>query len=258
MDAGLSTFIKRVTLRTPSPSADRERGGGGKRWGLARSGEILAAVEVSSDEQAAIQRYLTWTPPRAGVNVVSSFWAVLRDARGVTGRNPDTGRLEWPEHAATWLGAVGYLLFFNQVGGAIRPASAPATQSSEPDILTCLRHFTPLKESEREALYALRCALAHNYSFVNQGRPGLNHVFTLVPGTINDAIVIVADPPWNGDFSTVHRAPRTVVNLLALAELGEMVAQYVVMVGSAGGLAVDPAVGYEELLTRYTFSFWSD
>lgn len=211
---------------------------------------------VTTDEQNAIRQYLTWTPTRPGVNVVSSFWAVLRDSRGVTGRNPDNGKLERPEHAATWLGAVGYLLFFDQVGGAVRPASEPPAPPGEPDVVTCLRHFTPLKASEREALYALRCALAHDYSLVNQGAPGRRHVFTLVPDTIGDAIVIVPDPPWDGDLASVRNAPRTVVNLPALAELGEMVAAKVCMLGSAGGLAVE--ADRDQLLTRYTFMFRMD
>jgi hypothetical protein len=147
---------------------------------------------------------------------------VLREARRATGRNRETGRIE-PGRAAlsgNWLGAVGYLLLIDRVGSACRPPGPP--------VVRALRSCAPrMGESEREALYALRCSLVHDFGLVNVGGPGRTHHFMLDDfrdGAERPGPVVRLPPePWDGRVEHCRRFNATWVDLRALGDLAEEV-----------------------------------
>ncbi|WP_328448775.1 MULTISPECIES: hypothetical protein [unclassified Amycolatopsis] len=151
----------------------------------------------------------------------SRLIAVLREARQATGRNPETGRIEPGSGALSgnWLGAVGYLMLVDQVGSAYRPAGVPAVPG--PPVVRALRYFAPgVGEPEREALYALRCSLVHDFGLVSVGGPGRTHHFMLDDAE-GGPIVRLPPEPWDGRAGHCRRFNATWVNLRALGDLAE-------------------------------------
>jgi uncharacterized protein (DUF433 family) len=141
------------------------------------------------------------------MHVRSSFEAAFSDAANVD---------------PSFIKAIGELVFLDQVGTALdrtdRPAAAPTSMER------ALERFADLNERERAALYALRNALAHDFSLVNQ-RPGsdprsvaLRHSFRLdLDG--DGPLVTLPDTPWDGDLNNVGDYNATHVNLNRLTEL---------------------------------------
>lgn len=160
---------------------------------------------MNDEEHAALANYLA--PPRteAGVMVTSALQAVLRDARGVTGRDPDTGTLREVRHAATWLGATGYLIALDQLGKAVKPAGVAPPE--RPFFKACLENFAPdLGADDVRALYSLRNSFAHDFSLASQ-RQGLDegpdhrHRFF----ALDTVGPLVVHPPvqWTGRYEDV-------------------------------------------------------
>jgi hypothetical protein len=209
-------------------------------------------------ERDALRFYLTAKPIGGPVEFVSSYHAALRDARATTGRNLDTGAVEHPQHVATWLGAIGYLAFLDQVGTALM-RKRPGREAKGNSFERCLRDFAPpsLSARDRQALYALRCSLAHDYSLFNLGRgrsaSNLRFRFALHADT-GGPLVTHARRRWTGDFVGPQRqSTETRVNLLHLGKLAEACHHNIQHGWSTGRVVA--RVKPSELLVRYAFFF---
>lgn len=179
----------------------------------------------------------------------SSFWLVLRDARVASGRDPRSGERVTMQPATMWLGAVGYLILLDQIGSALRRPSRPSTGHP---IIRALAMFSDVLPNDRRVLYALRCALAHDYSLVNVGSAG-DHLFRL---EWDEMLPLVRMPPspWTGEYSELQGVPDrrpgdTMVNLLALTEVSESVVQTVFKAHAENDLVM--AVTGTEAAHRY-------
>lgn len=177
--------------------------------------------------------------PNMGVpiRVRSSFEAAFTDAANARG---------------SWIGAIGDLVFLDQVGTALTRTDANAHDPSS--IERALERFSDLDAKERAAIYALRNALAHDFSLVNnpsRNKPrdaDLRHAFNLeLDGA--SPLIVLPDPPWDGNPSTVN---VTHVNLARLAELTAEVRQRIFACYAKGVLAL--ALSPEETRRRYIFT----
>ena len=85
-----------------------------------------------------------------------------------------------------------------------------------------MQHFTELTALEIKALYALRCAFAHDYSLQNISRqdPTLTHRFAVGVGA-TAKLISLPSKPWSGDPKTIGTETQTTVNLEALGDLVE-------------------------------------
>jgi hypothetical protein len=194
----------------------------------------------------------------------STFFAVLRDARNVTGRDADTGDVVDEDHTSTWVGTMGYLAFADQVGRAItRTDLSPARRArlmtgrpQERPFRSTFVQFTDVRDDHIDALYALRCALMHVFGLVNQndGDPRLRHKFVL--STSACAMVRLPVVRWDGKFARVPgQSPRrsaTHVNVRLLGDAVEEAARRVKASHAAGKLEKVPA-SEAEFLRRFTF-----
>ena len=138
-----------------------------------------------------------------GVTYVSSFRACLEDARLATGRNLVTGDVEDELKTGNWLGAVGYMTLLDQIGACFgRPG---VTDRDGRPIVRCLSHWAPeVDDRERLALYALRCALAHDYSLLNwHSDQRLQHHFKL-DQAIDGPVVQLPGKRWSGELSDMR------------------------------------------------------
>lgn len=174
------------------------------------------------------------------IKVRSSFEAAFTDVMVASAQN------------IIWLSAIGCLCFLDEVGSALRRVDRPAADGGLPDIERALCYFTDLAERERAGLYALRCALAHDYSLVNQGRGKraalLQHAFVLTSDPAQP-LVTFPDTPWGGDFLSVT---DTTVNLVGLIELARQVRATIMEQHALGNVAL--ALSPAETRRRYIFT----
>jgi hypothetical protein len=146
--------------------------------------------------RAPSDRHLSW---------FSAFSAIVRDAREATGRDLDTGEVENEARAGNWLGTLGYLVLLDQVGGCFEPAFGPQREpANRTAFVKALTLFTPrLSDDDILALYALRCAFAHEYALTNYRRnqPRLTHRFLLRDEDSAAPVVEHPQMPWHGSYS---------------------------------------------------------
>lgn len=205
-------------------------------------------------EASAVDYFLSFLPPQSGVLVFSGFVHALQEARSITNRDSTTGQ-KLPNTAGkhgSWLGAIGYFALLDQVGKCFKPKSVPRANGNT--IFQALKHFSSLPELEIDALYALRCAFAHDYSLynINIGKPNLTHNFLVSQGN-STQVVFLSKVQWNGDLQNHHPDSKTSVNLEAFGDLVESVVQRIAVCHQASDLEILLSGGSDELIRRYMF-----
>jgi hypothetical protein len=159
---------------------------------------------------------------------VSTFNAALRDARVVCGRDADRGMLLATTPTALWAGTLVYFALLDQIGHTLRPVSG-RTVKGESSIERVLREFAPTTtKRQREAIYALRNAFAHEFGLVNINRrkPQYTHAFA-VDDTVGQPLIRWPSRRWDGDLRKVSPRTRTIVALPAFGDLCESVVKSV-------------------------------
>jgi hypothetical protein len=131
---------------------------------------------------------------------------------------------------ALWLGALGYLVVLEAVGGTLGRPKTRFTKRSGPTaiFMAGAREFspTPVTLSEADALYALRSSLAHSFDLRNCIRTSKPpYRFAL---TESGDLITAANPPWDGITrpAPVHdiaerRRFTTLVNVWGLGQYVE-------------------------------------
>jgi hypothetical protein len=181
-------------------------------------------MALTKDERAAIERHLYECEPTAGVKYQSSLIAILGDARGAADRDEE-GRVKPNRRSQSWLGATAYLILLDQVGKTFKVNGTPDTFGHP--IGLAISHFTPIQdEAIIEALYALRCALAHDYSLFNRDKHGTqpmrDHAFNFTADPVSP-LVELPSSKWNRVYKDPPLEQATVVNLRKVGDLGEAV-----------------------------------
>lgn len=217
-------------------------------------------------EQVAIREHFTYRAAVAAGQVVSGFMAGLRDSRDETGRNPDTGaKIPNGKHGG-WLGAIGYMALLDQIGTCFKPAGVAALTQTQAGrnlsaVEKALAYFAPTTtEGERAAIYALRCAFAHDWSLCNDRRDGagrvpqrqadLHHRFT-VSDSPNGHLVVFPTTPWGGILQPGLAGDRTTVNLQLLGDTVEAVVAELERLRGSQQLEIVLPGGSDELVERY-------
>lgn len=204
-----------------------------------------------------INFHLSDIQPVGNVVYFSALIAGIRDARKFTGRNPGTGKIEIYDNNVNgcWLGAIGYLILLDQIGKCFKPSmisiNFPPNTAS---ILKTLKYFSGLSDSERYCIYALRCALAHDYGLynINRKEPALTHHFVLCANSASSLIKLPKNQ-WDGEISTKNQKNCTTVNLLALGDLVEQIFESLKEMESQNQLEIILQGGSDELSTRYGY-----
>ena len=181
-------------------------------------------------------------------NPRTCLFAGLQDARNATGRDGTTGaKLSGVSHGS-WLGSLGYMAVLDQIGGCFETAKTGVTGSS---IERALRHFTTLTEADIQAIYALRCAFAHDYSLHNvHNQPARTHQFAVCADSTSPLITFPTTQ-WDGLLTSLSASTITLVNLEILGDLVEDVYQEVVSHAAANTLIVRLTGGFNQLQRQY-------
>ncbi len=185
------------------------------------------------------------------MKVFSGFVAALGDARLVTGRDTTGKKTDESKHGC-WLGAIGYMALLDQIGNCFKPVYV--SPESGNSIRKALRYFTTLPDAEIDALYALRCAFAHDFSLynINHNTPSLTHRFQVGVGGAMKAVLLPM-VRWDGDYSNRTVNNVTTVNLEGFGDLVENICRQLSDLADKGELEVVLCGGSDELLQRYSF-----
>jgi hypothetical protein len=145
------------------------------------------------------------------------------------------------------------LMMFDQVGKTFRPAGVPA--AANPPVVEALRRFAPqVGASEREALYALRCSLLHDFGLVNVGSPRRTHHFLLDDAEQVEAVVRLPPQPWDGQLAHCRIFNATWINLRSLGDLAEEVFTRLTDLHEKDELVIALPGGLAELQRRYAMT----
>jgi hypothetical protein len=220
--------------------------------------------QVPEPKEEWIENFLTVRAPAEGPTVwVSSFSVVVRDARLASGRNLETGLVENVELVGNWLGALAYLVMLDQVGECFRPTRPHRLPVHNASLVKALTYFAPsLTDDQALAVYALRCAFAHDYGLVNRSQGGrnsgrLNHRFLLLSDALSP-LVDCPDPLWDGDWSTSRDSKRTRINVRALGDLAERIVSEMLIAHRSRRILVALRGGVDELFARFAMTITSD
>jgi hypothetical protein len=146
-----------------------------------------------------------------------------------------------------------YLILMHQVGKVIQPASSARTDTSK-DLRTALEEFdSGLDETDRDMLYALRCALGHEFAMANENAkfPSLQHRYQLAEA--GERKLVVYNGQWNGEYGEASVGGPTEVNLTELAEVAERVVRDIETQCDAGDLRLVNDVTPEMVPFRWCF-----
>jgi len=209
---------------------------------------------VPLDEKTAVTLHLYERPPINGIQYKSSLIALLGDARGAAERDAETGLVRPGKLSTSWLGAAGYLILLDQVGTCFK-LKGPDVRGDNP-ISRALLYFSQVQDDPTlDALYALRNALAHDYSLFNAytKHSSHRHAFNFCADTVSPLVTLPA-VPWSGvyDLSTLTPPDQTtMVNLRKVGDLAEEVVASLRRHHDAGQLMIGPPLTVAEFHVRY-------
>lgn len=189
--------------------------------------------------------------------LVSTFNAALRDARVVCGRDANTGTLLGVTPTALWAGTLVYFALLDQIGDTLKPAFGRDVKG-ESSIERALRQFaSSTTKRQRQALYALRNAFAHEFGLVNINRRRPEYAFAfVVDDDIRAPLVRWGARRWDGKLSSAATKTRTVVGLPAFGDLCESVVLNVRQ--HSNSVRLRSRVGVDELQRRFAFKITGD
>lgn len=174
------------------------------------------------DEEKVLRYHLNLeTSIDEKTTVFSTLILLLKDCRTITQRDLITGaRDKLNDKSHNWLGAIGYLTVLDQIGKCygVNEKSLPQSNS----IIKALLSFTTLKNEEAQAIYALRCSFAHDYSLfnINNQKKGLTHHFT-VTGHGFKRLIGLPKKVWDGNVANKAIENMTFINIPLLTDLVE-------------------------------------
>lgn len=166
-----------------------------------------------------IIEYLQGPFQQGGMEYKSPYMGALMDARAATGRDVNSGQITDVSKVGNWSGALSYMVLIDHIGIFLSKVTGGNTDRTK--FVKALKDFTALSDQDIYALYALRCAFAHQYSLINVGKGhnaiSLHHQFEVHRGEV---FITLPATPWNG-----VRTPAThnIITSISLKRLGDVV-----------------------------------
>lgn len=209
---------------------------------------------IQTTDQLAIESHLGNIQRMPNFTLSSCFMGALRDARKFTKRNQDTGKKLADDSCGdhgSWLGTIGYLALLDQIGGCFKPKGIATITGN--CVIKALRYYTSISQRDADAIYALRCSLAHDFGLFNYNpkKPNLTHLFTLHQSP-SGPVVKLPTIQWDGDYQNIVPDNSTWINLEALGDMVEEIYLELLRLASKSELEIVLAGGAVELVTRYS------
>ncbi len=204
-----------------------------------------------------------------GQNRKSSFIMALKSARYCMGRDIETGKSfddeaggipavyamrdvivdNWMFDEARFMGMTMYLILLDQMGCvfALKDKIADRNESGVKYALEC---FSNMSKDECDAIYALRCTLAHNFGLATETRRGKAYKFIL-SFDVNSPFVSLPAKEWNRDYSDKSDETSTTIGIYALCNEIESVVNKIYDAYERGNLKFK-ADDINEVTSRFT------
>jgi len=143
-------------------------------------------------------------------------------------------------------GLIHYLILLDLIGNVFC--------SKKNAIHKALEEFSSIfDKKEQDAIYALRCCLAHNYGLTNknENNQGRQHKFTLL---LNDEEEMIKFPEtsWKGDYTNKDETMSTQIDVCKLIDAIEEAYQNLKEMAEAGNLELCLDGKENELMARFT------
>jgi hypothetical protein len=151
------------------------------------------------------------------------------------------------------VGALGYFALLDLIGTCLtRKGLNQESPDGDASFIHALETFGGLTREEISALYALRCAFAHDFSLYNvhPRKPELTHYFQLRVGA-DAPLVLPAKMPWDGDYRRTPPECATAVGLKRIGDLVEHIYANLQMLAKSRDLEIRLPGGALELNDRY-------
>jgi hypothetical protein len=208
-------------------------------------------LENIVNESVAITYFLA-APTGVGVQYFSSLYKGLVDCRSATNRDLETGEKLPSKDHDSWLGALGYLVLVDLVGTCLTRKHLNQESPNSPPFISALEAFGGLSREEISALYALRCAFAHDFSLYNvhPRKPELTHYFQLRIDA-DAPLVLHAKRQWDGDYRHTPAECATAIGLTRIGDLVEDIYVTLQRLAKSQDLKVKLPGGALELIDRY-------
>lgn len=197
----------------------------------------------------------------------SCFMMALRSARYHMGRNIETGESydnaggtpvdfanrdslveHWMFDEEIFTGLVMYLILLDQIG-CIFAKVGIVLQKKESGVKYALKCFSNFSNKEREAIYALRCTLAHNFGLTTEKANPKPHKFILSFDVDSKAVTLPTEK-WDADYSDKSDGISTVIGVYALCDEIESVVDNVYDYYEQGKLQLQS--DKKEICSRFT------
>ena len=168
----------------------------------------------------------------------STIICALRDARGLTQRNLETGKFsaDLPGQIGSWPGAMMYMTILDQIGTAFYHFDKKKLGKERSPILKAINYFNEyglLCEDQIHAIIGLRNAFFHNFNLINvpkrESKIGVlqRHRF-VVMASFDNWMVKLPETPWLGDYENKPwtNSTATKINLYQIGELVEAITHH--------------------------------
>lgn len=209
----------------------------------------------TEDKSAILNHIYTVESEHEWANNFSSFSQCLSLARHETRRDQVSGEKFKAEIHSSFLGASGYFSLLDQIGNCFIPNNPK--DAFLKGLKSSLLEFTDLNQDDRDSLYALRCSLVHDFSFVNKDprdhKGKYFRRFTVVSDK-RDGVIRAADRKWTGDLSDNSPEGFTFVNLEAFGDLVEDVVKKLKDLVESDAISIRLEGGADELAARYSYT----
>jgi hypothetical protein len=195
-----------------------------------------------------------------GQSRYSNVVAGIKACRDATKRDTISGRVPaevtdgGPEN---WLGVIGYFSILDLIGAAFKKNPGENRKGNPIEFVIINFAFELIDHSEDKsaALYALRCAFAHDFNLLNvhPKKQKLQHKFK-ASSTDDSTIVNLPTRPWNGDITNKYFNDTDDVTLINLWAFGDMVEEIFRKIKSGvNDGTVSIQIDLPTLLNKYTF-----
>jgi hypothetical protein len=161
-----------------------------------------------------------------GYEIKSAYTCAFHEARSLTGRDIKTGEIMDNNQTGIWSGALVYMVLIDIIGSTFRKKYfREKIKRRNTLFISALENFSPLSKQEIFALYALRCAFAHEFFLFNipkhkdKDKKLLMHCFTVTRGT--KKLLVLPKKRWSGRYKDLGGDVTTTVDLEELGNLVE-------------------------------------
>jgi len=210
-----------------------------------------APKKLTADEQTILDVLTLGSQVRERVHEKSAFLEAFHDAMAAGHRNENGDPDESGEHV-TWLSIMGYMTLLDMIGRCFAPKNGKHDHNSGNlcFVKDALERFSDEKFSpdQLNALHALRCSLAHDYSAVRNER-GPYHVFDYAFDQPGETVGL-PEKPWDGKWATA-KDHITHIGVHQLVRLVHDLFGDVQKMATRGELECVLPGGVEELTERY-------